>query len=498
MTSRLRISALVLCITVMGLAGCGGKQTVTIPPPACPTITGQPPNFGPEAPQAATISVAIELRGGYMKERVLAQMDQPLPATATKQQLAIAEGDPGHIPSGGVKVTQARLEQRLESNTQRINLLAIDMTPWLRKDELDPQDATQNTYRLSQAVVSTRNFTLRLRLIPHLISTQTVADLAERRRLLNCDAADMDCSGVALQLGFQELYDKGFSENVVCHSGQRSPNYDMISAQVLQGVLDSVNGKVIPSTTPGGQPKTIPAMAPITIPSKSIVDMIAGLLRGSVTLTGVAVGSDQNLKIGLVLDQGNQVPFDPNTGFRHQNADWGVFIEKGFLQTGIANNITSRAAASSPPVTITATTVDLLPGEFHVKASGFATTTGLSCNVPVSLDASIPTSVCKNAMNQSIMRLCPGVPSATPTVTFCALWDTIIFGQSTATIRTCPTCPPQSTNTCEQQVVQFSAGPNDVFYATELDTDNVFYLSGRSTFMDTKLPGRAAAPSACP
>ncbi|HWF62277.1 MAG TPA: hypothetical protein VN666_18480 [Nitrospira sp.] len=444
------------------------------------------------------MSIAIELRDSYMKERVLAEMDQPFPQTATKQQLAIVEGDPGYIPSGGVKVTQAKLEQRLDNAGHRVNLLAIDMMPWLRKDELDPQDLTQNTYRLSQVAVSTRSFTLRLRLIPHVIFPQTVADLMERRRFLNCDSSDTDCTGVALQLGFYELYDKGFGENVVCNSGQRSRNYDMISAQVLQGVLDSVNGKIIPSASPGGQAKTIPAMAPITIPSKSIVDMISGLLSGPVNLIGVAVGSDQHLKIGLVLDQGNQIPFDSTTGFRHQNADWGVLIEKGFLQAGITSNITSRAAASTPPVTITATTVDLLPGKFHVTAGGFATTTGLSCNVPVSLDVSIPASICKNAMNQSVLRLCPGVPKATPTITFCAFWDTIIFGQSTATIRTWPTCPPQSTDTCQNQVVQFSAGPNDVFYATELDTDGVFYLSGRSTFMDTKLPGRAATPNACP
>ncbi|WHZ28242.1 MAG: hypothetical protein OJF51_003040 [Nitrospira sp.] len=491
-------SVLFLCGAIMGFTGCGGTQTITIPPPSCPTITGQPSNFGPEAQQADTMSVAIELRDAYMKERVMTEMDQPFPQTATTQQLAIAEGDPGHIPSGGVKVTQAKLEQRFDNAGHRINLLAIDMMPWLRKDELDQQDPAQNTYRLSQAVVSTRPFTLRLRLIPHVISPQTVADLPERRRLLNCDSSDMDCSGVALQLGFYELYDKGFGENVVCNPGQRNRNYDMIAAQVLQGVLDSVNGKIIPPTTPGGQAKTIPAMAPITIPSKSIVDMISGLLSGPVNLTGVAVGSDQHLKIGLVLDQGNRIPFDPLAGFRHQNADWGVLIEKGFLQTGITSNITSRAAASAPPVTITATTVDLLPGEFHVTASGFATTTGLSCNVPVSLEVSIPANICKNAMNQSVLSLCPGVPKATPTITFCAFWDTIIFGQSTATIRTCPTCPPQSTGTCQNQVVQFSAGPNDVFYATELDTDGVFYLSGRSTFMDTTLPGRAAAPNVCP
>ena len=156
------------------------------------------------------MSVAIELRDGYMKERVLAEMDQPFPQTATQQQLTIAEGDPGHIPSGGVKVTQAKLEQRFDNAGHRINLLAIDMMPWLRKDELDPQDPTQNTYRLSQTVVSTRSFTVRLRLIPHLISPQTVADLTERRRMLTCDSNDTDCSGVAPQLGFHELYDKGF------------------------------------------------------------------------------------------------------------------------------------------------------------------------------------------------------------------------------------------------------------------------------------------------
>ena len=34
--------------------------------------------------------------------------------------------------------------------------------------------------------------------------------------------------------------------------------------------------------------------------------MISGLLSGPVNLAGVAVGSDQHLKIGLVLDQGTR------------------------------------------------------------------------------------------------------------------------------------------------------------------------------------------------
>ena len=216
----------------------------------------------------------------------------------------------------------------------------------------------------------------------------------------------------------------------------------------------------------------------------------------SISPVWLSVRSAPQDRLGWI--RGTRSRSTPSPDFAIRTQIGGVLIEKGFLQTGITSNITSRAAASAPPVTITATTVDLLPGEFHVTASGFATTTGLSCNVPVSLEVSIPASICKNAMDQSVLRLCPGAPKAAPTITFCAFWDTIIFGQSTATIRTCPTCPPQPTGTCQNQVVQFSAGPNDVFYATELDTDGVFYLSGRSTLMDTKRPGRAAAPNACP
>jgi hypothetical protein len=61
----------------------------------------------------------------------------------------------------------------------------------------------------------------------------------------------------------------------------------------------------------------------------------------------------------------------------------------------------------------------------------------------------------------------------------------------------CSTC-----NYCTKNPVQLDVGPGDTFYETAIDTDGVFYLSGRGSFMDGLLAAsgspRASAPAACP
>ena len=50
--------------------------------------------------------------------------------------------------------------------------------------------------------------------------------------------------------------------------------------------------------------------------------------------------------------------------------------------------------------------------------------------------------------------------------------------------------------------VQFSAGPGDIFYGTDLDMDNAFAIVGRSTVMDVQAAAsgspRVALPGKCP
>jgi hypothetical protein len=454
--------------------------------------------------QVTTESLAIELNQTYMRARIRTQMDQPLPATATRQRLQLPESDPARLPTSGFSLNSVNLEQTTDATGTRLNLLAIDLTPWLRKDDPDPADATGNTVKLSKAPVSTRRFVLRLRLVPHLVTATTISDLARRRAILGCDPADQTCAGVVLGLTFHQLYDKGFSENVVCSPTQRSPNYDLISAQVLQGALDTVNGRVIPATTPGTQPRIIPAQAPISVPTKPLLDMVSMLNGTPVSLTGVAVGSDLDLKIALLVNGGMPLPFSPTTGFRNADTDWAIVIDTSFLASKIAGDVVSRAAANSPPITIAAGSVAVAfnPGRVSVSASGFATTAVLHCNVPVSLSLPVTPSVCRKAAGQRVLRMCPGSVVSSNGVTACAFFDAIIGGSATATV-TCPTCPPAApTDPCGPVPIQFEAGTGDTFYATAVDTDNIFYIAGRSTLMDTVLAQsgqtRAAAPAACP
>jgi hypothetical protein len=472
-------------------------------------ITAPPPDFGPVAQQASTESVAIVLTQLYMRARVQSQMEQTLPATATQQQLAIPEGQPGHIPKGGIRLNSVNLEQRGQ-DASRVNLIAIGMSPWLRSDTAEASDPSGNTRRLTQSVIP-RNFILRLRLIPHLITADTEMSLAKRQTLLGCAAPDTTCAGILLSLGFFELYDQGFGEQVVCNGGrggvpQRSPNYDFVAAQVLQGALDTVNGRVIPASAPGGQPTVIPPLPPITIPTTGILSMVSGLAGGTaVKLVGVAVGTDPDLKIALLLDRGSPVPFSPEPDFRTPNTDWGVKIDASFLTSFVASEVTTRASSNAPPVTIPSggVAVALLPGRIDITASGIATTAVLSCSVPVSLSLSITPGVCRNASGESVLRMCPGPVQSAVSGTVCAFFDFIIGGTANATVSTCPGCPPgPPQDPCNPMRVQFDAGPNDRLYATSVDTSGIFAVSGRSTFMDARLAAagtpRAVAPNACP
>lgn len=483
----MRADATLLAVTLVStLAGCGGGG---LPPVQCPLPPPSTVSYGPEAAQAATTSLTIALSQSYMREKIKAQLTTGLPATATQAQLAIADGAPGAIPKAGVDVSTVRLEQRTVQG-QPLNLLALDVVPWLRSEQTDPSDPSGQTMRLSRASVSTRPFTLRLRIVPHLITPATVADRATRAGILACDPADTTCAGAALSFAFYELYDKGASKVVACNGSAQSTPPDLVSQQVLAGIYG-----------------TLATQEPLRLPTAGLLSMIASMTGASANLVGMSIGTDLDLKIGLLLDVGTPRPFDPQAAFRNADQDWAVTIDPALITSQVDMTLATSGASSTPPVAFNRpSTVTFRPGELDVSATGTATTTAFACHVPVSVSVEIAMSSCAHADGTPVMRMCPGPPDATPTVTACAFFEQLfgIFvqpkGMATATV-SCPTCP------CVDTPIRIAAAPDDTLYITKVDTDGVFELSGRSTFLDPRLdtdlqtPGvqpRPPAPAACP
>src|SRR5205823_5747940 len=67
------------------------------------------------------------------------------------------------------------------------------------------------------------------------------------------------------------------------------------------------------------------------------------------------------------------------------------------------------------------------------------------------------------------------------------------LGSATATVSTHGECAFPMT----ADPLEFNVSTNDHFYATTVDTDQFFYVAGRSTFMDQIVGQRPAVPS-CP
>jgi len=89
-------------------AGC---QATTLPRPECAAARRAPADYGIPTPPATSSSVAIELRAGYIAERVRSAFEPPLPESATADELAVPAGTPGAIPQGGVLVKAVELTE---------------------------------------------------------------------------------------------------------------------------------------------------------------------------------------------------------------------------------------------------------------------------------------------------------------------------------------------------------------------------------------------------
>ena len=476
-------------IVSMLLAGCTSVQNGIVQPP-CAVQHRPAADFGPAVARSPTSSVDIEISRGYVRNRIRDQFEPALPELATDQDLAVPEGQPNSVRRGGVLVQNVRLEER-DAGIERLNLLIITLTPWV----LHQEAAAQGGWRLSKTQID-RFFELRLRLAPRLVTPATVPDSDRRRGLLRC-GTDPDCgtNGAIVPLELYELYDVTQGHAVAC-GGAAAGEYDIITQKVHQGVLDGLYG----TDEKEGAP-------PLVLPTRTILELVGNIADTTVQIAGIALGTDQNLKIGLRLDQGAAETFDPVTRVGAQLSDWRVRIDTSFITAAVAKKVRAQAAAHSPPVTVGDIRVEYTrqlaatpPPRSILVVDAPATATTLGCVVPVRIHAEIALDVRRNLANSSVITYRDTI-AADPTLTFCIMFKSLLYGRSTMVVCTDGRCPtPAPPDPCPAlATVQFEVGPRDVFYGVAISTDNTFAIFGRSTLVDASLPpgDRPPVPS-CP
>ena len=410
--------------------------------PVCPPSPVDP-GYGIPAMHAGQSSLDIELSQGYLRERVRALME-------TSQDA-----------SSGVDIGTVRLSEETNAQGQRLNLLRVVISPWMR-------GGGDSTVSLQ------RSYELVLQLVPYLITPATEPD-STRRRMLLCPTGNCDNNnGLLLRFAFYELFSRVNQAPVACGSA----NYDLIDGQVLGSVYQSLSNA-----------------KPLILQADALLNMASGLTGTPVQLTGVSIGSDLELKVGLLLDQGVPHVFDPQVSLSHfPDADWGVALDTSLLSIAVRRSAIAQATATDPRVSVSNVKVQYIPEGFDIQASGQINLCG---GIRFTASTLATPKLCRRSDGSVALQLCSGKaetnPKANVLQAICYLGSQFLGafsgGWANAVIRS-GNCPDMAT-------ISFQAGINDVLYGTKLDTDNYFYLAGRSTFMDARVQ-RTPLPASCP
>ncbi|HTN52803.1 MAG TPA: hypothetical protein VML50_10410 [Anaeromyxobacter sp.] len=472
-----------------------GAHCQPLPAPQCPGPATSMAGPGQPELRAGKSTLDVELSGGYVSALVLASLGLP---QAQPCNVAGATAQCGYDIQG---VTLAEVG----TGATRTNRLSVQVAIWM---------VGQGG---AKVYLPDRTYLLRLQLVPYRIAADTFPALAQRQALLGCGPTLASgkpngiCEGLVLNPERPEL-DGGpnfggygaASRPVDC----TAPGYDLIDAAVLKAVMGGVG-----------------SLKPVAIDATSILDTVSQLSGAQAThVVGLDVGSDRDLKLGLVLDQGTALaPFDSSVALGPpvlpNDVDWAVRLDTGLVTAAIGAMLPSQVAKQNPSVSVTVTgvtytqTSGLVPGDISVTATGTISVGAVplchASNVPLTLQLDLTPGVCKNAQGTPVLQFCPsGQPTATPKPTntcestelVAANFDQVmatlgsaILGDTVAVVRT------GSFDQCggASMPMSFTNG-SDVLYPVAVYTGGVFYLGGRSKLMDQQKPGRTALPAACP
>jgi hypothetical protein len=437
-----RFVAAILAI-VLAVPACEGSTT-----PSCPSQPSSAVDYGSPAPRASSTSIDFELSQRYMRTSIHYAVATPETATSG-------------VHAGFVTLLEKTV------NGEKLNVVEVTIRPWLRGS-----GATDAPVEFPG-----RSYILRLKLVPYLITPETIPDEAKRRAILG----DTD-AGAVLRTELYELWSNIHQEPVSCGS----KNFDFIDSSVLGGIYDSVA-----------------KAKPLVLPADQITGVATKLTGTAATLKGINVGSDLELKIGFELNAGVPSPFSSQAFVsRFSTADWGIRMDTNLFTSAITASVNKQITASYPTAALTSLGISFTPDGIDLNIGG-SIGTGPCGTVTFTSKSLVTPLVRKNAEGTSLLLAPSSAPNTSMSAgaTLCVLLDSIgrsfadPLGSATLDVRT---------GGCLDVLapVQFSAGKDpkdptkdDVFYATDVDTDTLFYIAGRSTFIDRELGPRPDVPS---
>jgi hypothetical protein len=436
-----------LAATTLAVGAC----EITVPKPQCPAA---PTNWtiGPEsnrvvlnpadypvAPREPKTSIDIQLSNPYVIRLLKAKLEAPPPAGA----------------KGGVFVDSVSLKQQ-GSGASALSLVQVGITPWILGTN-------------GEHARLTVSYGLRLKVVPYLVTADKVPDQAKRRALLgNAD------QGAVLRFELHEFVGRG--EVITCST----PDFNLVDSQVLAGIYDSLGHE-----------------EPLRLPTASIQSIVDKMVGATTKLKGLNVGTDNGLKIGFLLDRGSPMTFDPYVSFFHlPSNDWGILLDTSFTTAQVMARIKDEVA------TVDGATADSVSISYDRGGSNGTGSIGVTVNGTVHkcgdvhFKSEVTVSLSVHRRSDGTVLFGPMVQKTTNDANiFCQALGAIFgilthpFGDSTAVINTGGACVSPMGNP-----IQFDVGPNDQFYATSIDTDGVFFIAGRSTFMDALFPNDATRP----
>lgn len=421
-----------------------------------PVVQFDPSTYTPATPAQMT-SINLELGQLYMRHRVLEALQ--------------ATGIENPYPEGGIEINDLRLVQGSATDPNP-NTLVVTITPWRRGAQ-------------GQHVSLQRSYRMTLKLTTFLLTPETESDASKRSAMLGNDENGQPLNaGVAIHFDLVELHSLSYDENVECNPDpdtgrSTNPKFDQIDSLVLENLSTSL------ATT-----------RPLIIPTKAVTDAIANLSGSSPTIDGVALATDVDFKLGLHVKGFTGKPFDSQTTLgRFSSVDWAIDVDKAFVISKITSQLTS-AATTSKLSPVGAARVEFDPGgtlRVYQKVGGclsgdIGNVYALARMAIVRIGPIGPPPATRYALGIQV------TPDADARVKTCALVNGTYLEDS---FKHAQIGNVGGTVCDEPSDIQFKVSPTEWFYATALDTDDIFYIGGRSTSADTWRGPRPPVP-ACP
>lgn len=445
--SGLACRLVVLIVILAGLTNCQAVDLTAKCPSAPPVV----PDFGPKANYDGKASMTLELSRRYLATR-LASITRPTPSD-----------------SSGLNIKQVSLSESDQKTGEGAQLI-LAVRPWIRS-----QGGEVNEF-------SDLNYTLRLDVVPFLITPAAFGDPGQRQALVSGN------QGLILRFDFAELFADSVGRKAawrVDSSVQCAADLNFIEGRLLSGIFEKF------TVNP-------PTVALSADPLSSVVEKLSGQ---SPNLVALSAGTNSNgMKLGFVFDVGTPDPFDSDNltifqDFNSSEVDWGIDIDTEYVASTIDREVrqamlNSHSAArydgsvinfNRDGIEVQATGTIRICGDFRVRAKTIVTprirhnSEGLSV-----LQA--PASQPETSKDwTSLQALCAGIDALGRFIG--DLFAKPLGKHSLVVVSGC--------RDVLGEPIEITPAAGERFYATTISTNGLFLIGGRSSAVDATTPERA-------